>query len=452
MNKKADHPMNAQSGSTEEKLDFKKVLPILVVVLVDLLGLTIIVPLLPLYAASFRISPFMIGVLGASFPLMQLIAAPILGSLSDRYGRKPVLIASQIGTLIGFLLLGFANTIWLLFISRIIDGISGGNISIAQAMMSDSTTERTRTQGLGLIGAAFGIGFIIGPVIAFIALAASGNNYHVPAFIAAALSAASIIISWFWLPETHPNHETTSNNEGFSLKTLGALFTLPRVGLMLILMFVQQFAFGGLEQFLPLLTLGRLGLNGTGNAMVFVFVGIIVVIVQGGMIGKWSRKWGERKVAIAGLALLMVGVALTAATPVQPLNGYDRAVLEDQLFREGSTSTSEYDIDLPSGENTGWLGISWLLIAMIPTSIGAGMISPSINSMLSRSVPAAQRGQVMGSSTAFVSAANVIAPLFGGSLIQFYGLGAPFWCWAVVLVIALLLAWRMLEQIAPAKA
>lgn len=444
----------SSSAQADEKLDFKRVLPILVVVLVDLLGLTIIIPLLPLYAASFRISPFMIGLLGASFPLMQLLAAPILGRLSDRYGRKPVLIASQIGTLIGFLLLGVANTITLLFISRIIDGISGGNIAIAQAMMSDSTSERTRTQGLGLIGAAFGLGFIIGPVIAFVALALSNNNYHVPAFIAAALSAASIVISWLWLPETHQGStSSTSGSQGFSLQQFWSIFTLPRIGLMLVLMFVQQFAFGGLEQFLPLLTLGRLGLDGSGNAMVFVFVGVIVVIVQGGMIGKWSRKWGERKVAIAGLTLLMLGLALTAATPTQPVAWYNRAVLEEEMYRESASATaSSKEIQLPSDENTGWLGLSWLLVAMIPASIGAGMVSPSINSLLSRSVPPERRGEVMGSSTAFVSAANVLAPLFGGSLIQIFGLGAPFWCWAVVLVCAILLAWRSLEQIAPRSA
>jgi DHA1 family tetracycline resistance protein-like MFS transporter len=445
---------STSATASDEKLDFKKVLPILVVVLVDLLGLTIIVPLLPLYAASFRISPFMIGLLGASFPLLQLIAAPILGRLSDRYGRKPILIASQIGTLIGFLLLGVANTVWLLFASRIIDGISGGNIAIAQAMMADSTSERTRTQGLGLIGAAFGLGFIIGPVIAFIALALSGNNYHVPAFIAAALSAASIVISWVWLPETHQaTTATSSQSDNFSLQRLWELFTLPRVGLMLVLMFVQQFAFGGLEQFLPLLTLGRLGLNGSGNAMVFVFVGVIVVIVQGGMIGKWSRKWGERKVALAGLALLTIGLVLTASTPAQPVSWYDRATLEEQLFKESASSTtSNNEVQLPSDEEKGWLGISWLLVAMIPASIGAGMVSPSINSLLSRSVSPEQRGEVMGSSTAFVSAANVVAPVFGGSLIQVFGLGSPFWCWAVVLVLALALAWRSLEQIAPRSA
>ncbi|MBK8024315.1 MAG: MFS transporter [Chloroflexi bacterium] len=169
--------------------------------LIDLLGLTIIIPLLPLYAASFQADAATIGILGATYPVMQFIGAPILGRLSDRYGRKPILIISQIGTLIGFLILGVSNTLLLLFISRALDGLSGANISTAQAIITDSTTDKTRTQGLGLLGAAFGLGFIVGPVIAFISLGLSGNNYHVPAFVAAGFSLISILLTIFVLPK-----------------------------------------------------------------------------------------------------------------------------------------------------------------------------------------------------------------------------------------------------------
>jgi DHA1 family tetracycline resistance protein-like MFS transporter len=161
----------------EEKLDFKKILPVFVIVLIDLLGLTIIIPLLPLYAASFGADPLVIGALSAAYPLMQFVGAPILGRLSDHFGRRPILLISQVGTLIGFIVLGFANSLWILFISRIIDGISGANIATAQAVITDSTTEKTRTQGLGLIGAAFGLGFIIWPIISFNVLSVSNNNY-----------------------------------------------------------------------------------------------------------------------------------------------------------------------------------------------------------------------------------------------------------------------------------
>src|ERR1043165_1795117 len=171
-----------------EKLNFKRILPILVIVLVDLMGLSIIIPLLPLYAARFGSSPLVIGVLQATYPFMQFLGAPILGRLSDRFGRKPILIASQFGTLAGFVLLGFANTLWLLFLSRIIDGLSGANISTAQAAIADSTNEKTRTQGLGLVGAAFGVGFVLGPIIAYLVLAASGGDYRTVALTAAIFS------------------------------------------------------------------------------------------------------------------------------------------------------------------------------------------------------------------------------------------------------------------------
>src|ERR1044071_6875918 len=176
---------------TTDKLDFKRVLPIVAIVLVDLIGLSIIIPILPYFAARFSATPIVIGVLQASYPMMQFIGAPILGRLSDRFGRKPILIVSQIGTLAGFVLLGFANTLWLLFLSRIIDGLSGANISTAQAAIADSTNEKTRTQGLGLVGAAFGVGFILGPIIAYLVLLASKGDYRTVALTAAFFSLIS---------------------------------------------------------------------------------------------------------------------------------------------------------------------------------------------------------------------------------------------------------------------
>ena len=190
------------SPQPTEKLDFKRIFPIIVIVFVDLLGLSIIIPLLPLYAARFSATPIVIGILQATYPFMQFIGAPILGRLSDRFGRKPVLVVSQIGTLAGFILLGFANTLALLFISRLIDGLSGANISTAQAAIADSTNEKTRTQGLGLVGAAFGLGFVFGPVIAFIVLAATGQNYQAVAWAAALFSLVSILLTLFWFRET----------------------------------------------------------------------------------------------------------------------------------------------------------------------------------------------------------------------------------------------------------
>ncbi|MBL6983028.1 MAG: MFS transporter, partial [Anaerolineales bacterium] len=247
---------------TEEKLDFKRILPVFVIVLIDLLGLTIIIPLMPLYAAAFGASAFMIGLLGAAYPAMQFIGAPLLGRLSDRFGRKPVLVVSQIGTFVGFIVLAMANSLWLLFLARLIDGLSGANIATAQAAISDSTTEKTRTQGLGLLGAAFGLGFILGPIIAFISLAASGNDYRVPALVAAVFSLLSILLTSFWFKETLPEEQRgkTKKKSAFTIKAMYDAVRHPAVGLLLVLMFAQQVAFGGFEQFLALFTLNRLGM------------------------------------------------------------------------------------------------------------------------------------------------------------------------------------------------
>jgi len=434
----------------EEKLDFKKILPIFVIVLIDLLGLTVIIPLMPLYATSFNATPMMIGLLGAAYPIMQVIGAPVLGRLSDRYGRRPVLLVSQIGTFVGFIILGLANSLWMLFLARIIDGISGANISTAQAAISDSTTEKNRTQGLGLLGAAFGLGFIIGPIIAFVSLAISGNNYHVPAFVAAGFSLISIILTWFWLTETLPPERRGQNdtNQTFSINALTQALTHPSVGILLVLMFAQQIAFGGFEQLLSLFTLTRLGMNASANAIIFVFVGVIVVAVQGGFIGPWSRKFGDRRLIYLGLATLAIGLVLTAFTPPQPLPWYSQEEMQAELSASGNFRTHENPttdnvaIQLPDDSNTGWLGLAWILVAMVPVSIGGGILQPSINSLITKRVDLEDIGGMLGISAALLSGANAIAPLLGGAIFQIWGPSAPFILGGVMLGLLFVLAVR----------
>jgi DHA1 family tetracycline resistance protein-like MFS transporter len=441
----------------EDRLDFKKILPIFIIVLIDLLGLTIIIPLLPLYAASFGATPLMIGFIGAIYPVFQFVGAPLLGRLSDRYGRRPVLLVSQIGTLIGFLILGFANSLWMLCLSRMIDGISGANISTAQAAITDSTTEKNRTQGLGLIGAAFGLGFVAGPIIAFISLSISHNNFHVPAFIAAGFSLVSILLTWLWLPETLPAERRGQASQEKSALSFGAMFQAlahPQVGFLLVLIFAQQIAFGGFEQLLALFTLNRLGLNASGNSIIFVFVGLIVVAVQGGFIGPWSRKFGDRMLIFAGLAFLAAGLFLTALTPAVPPPGYSQAKLQAQMTSSGNFRTHENPtthnlaIDLPEDGNNGWLGMIVILAAMVPAAIGGGILQPSINSLITKRIEPIEIGGILGISAALLSAANAIAPLIGGLIFQAIGPSAPFILGSLVLLLLLVLA---VQKIKPGR-
>lgn len=440
-------PVAAQAA--DEKLDFKRVLPIFVIILVDLLGLTIIIPLLPIYAASFGADPLMIGLLGAAYPLMQFIGAPLLGGLSDRFGRKPVLIVSQIGTFIGFIILGFANVLWLIFLARIIDGLSGANIAAAQAALTDSTTEKTRAQGLGLLGAAFGLGFIIGPIIAFISLGISGNDYHVPAFVAAGFSLISILLTVFWFKETLPadkRGQARSQQKGSVWSNIGRALRQPLVGVLLILMFFQQLIFGGFENLISLFTLNRLGINASGNAVIFIFVGILIVMVQGKYIGPWSRKYGERKLILAGLLLLAVGLTMTSLTPAQAVPWYNQADLVKELTQNNASASGEtvnadeLAVGIPADGNNGWVGLIWILIAMVPASIGGALLSPSINSMVTKNVPGSDVGGTLGVSAALVSAANAITPVIGGALFRLLGSTAPFLTGGILLLLLWLIA------------
>lgn len=441
------------SPTGEDRLDFKKVLPVFVIILIDLLGLTVIIPLMPLYAAAFGASAFTVGLLGAAYPVMQFVGAPLLGRLSDRYGRKPILIISQIGTFGGFLVLGFASTLWMLFLARLVDGISGANISTAQAVISDSTSEKNRTQGLGLMGAAFGLGFTIGPIIAFVSLALSGNDYRVPAFVAAGFSLASILLTWFWLDETLPAEQRGESRDrpSMSLTAMYRALGHPAVGILLLLMFAQQIAFGGLEQLLSLFTLTRLGLNASGNAIIFVFIGLIVVAVQGGFIGPWSRRLGDRRLIYLGLLVLAFGLVLTALTPRQPVPWYSREALTAELQASGDSrihenaTTRGLAIELPEDQNPGWLGLGWILAAMIPAAVGGGILHPSINSLITKRVRKGEVGGMLGMSAAFLSGANAIAPLLGGAIFQALGSTALFLFGGLLIAVLWLLALRRLK-------
>lgn len=423
----------------EEKLDYRKILPILVIIFVDLLGLSIIIPLLPLYAARYGADALMVGLLSATYPLMQFLGAPVLGRLSDRFGRRPVLLASQVGTFSGFILLAYANSLPLLFISRVIDGLSGANIATAQAVVSDVTNEKTRTQGLGLIGAAFGLGFIMGPVIAFTTLALTGGNYQMVAFAAAFFSLFSILLTYAWLPETLDVEKAAAYRarRTFTWDALLQALARPQVGILLLLMFAQQLAFGGYEQFFSLFTLNRLGMGATDTSGLFVLAGLFIVVIQGGFVGRWSRKFGDRWLVMMGLAALAAGLALTALTPQVPVPWYDKASITAEV---AGGHNQEINVPLPEETNRGWLGIGWMLLASIPAAIGGGVLHPAINSLVSKSAEASETGGALGMSASMYSLGNAIAPLFYGTLFQWLGAPVPFLAGGLLLALLWVLA------------
>ncbi|GAB4513282.1 MAG: tetracycline resistance MFS efflux pump [Anaerolineae bacterium] len=412
-----------------EKLDFGRVAPVFFLTFVDLLGLTIILPLLHLYAAAYGATPLEIGLVAAAFPLAQLIGVPMMGALSDRFGRKPLLLISQITTFISFIMLGFANSLLMIILSRVVDGLFGANIATAQAALTDLTTEKTRAQGLGLIGAAFGLGFILGPLISLITLSLT-DNLAIPAFIAAVYSFISILLTLFSFKETLPPEKRGDGGTGITPFVIVRMLRRPVVNLLLVLMFAQQVIFFGFESLLGLFTLSRLGLLGQGNSILFLVVGIILVVVQVRFIGPWSQKYGEARLIIGSLALLSIGLILVALTPEQPHPFYVERIVANELRDQAPDSTEaivgEINVALPDESQRGFGGVAWLLVVVIPVSIGAGLIRPSINSLMTQHVAPREIGSVLGVSAAFVSAANATSPLIGGLLFQTYGSTLPF--------------------------
>lgn len=427
----ADHlPVATPEKQAATGLDTRRVIPIFLMVFVDMLGLTVILPLLHLYAAAYGAGPLEVGIVLAAFPLAQLLGVPMMGALSDRYGRRPLLLISQVTTCFSFIILGLANSLALIIFSRLIDGLFGANIATAQAALSDISDHSNRTRALGITGAAFGLGFIFGPVIAILTFELT-DSLAAPAFTAALYSMLSILITTFMFKETlPPERRRSATKNGANPIVIFRYLSTPFVGMLLLLMFAQQLVFFGFESLLGIFTLTRLGFLGQGNAALFLMVGIILVMVQMRAIGPWSRRFGERRLVIAALFLLAIGMLLAGTTPEQPHPFYVRELVARDLLAQAPTRAQamigDLGLRLPPNGNNGIAGVLWLALSLIPISVGAALIRPALNSLITRSVDKSEFGGALGVSAALVSAANAAAPLLAGFVFQQLGSSAPF--------------------------
>ena len=364
----------------------KHLFSILLVVFIDLLGFSLILPLLPYYAETFNASKFVTGLLIAVYALMQLIGAPILGRLSDRYGRRPILLVSVFGTFIGFLLFGFATTLWMLFAARILDGLTGGNLSVAQAYISDVTDAKNRAKGLGLIGAAFGIGFIIGPVTGGIL---SQYGYNVPAFVAAGLALINFIVIYAWLPEslTKEKRELLGEKKRPSV-TLDALVTAlkrPFTGSLLITRFFFSLAFSIFQTIFSLYALAKFDLTARDTGFVLTYVGVLSVIVQGFLVGRLTTRFREDHLIFFAVALMSISLFGWALAP----------------------------------------SVFWLLVVLTPTSLSGGILNTLLSSTLTKAVSSQEVGGILGLATSIESSTRILAPILGGALLEKVGAWSP---------------------------
>ena len=385
----------------------RKLITLFIIVFVDLLGFSIILPLLPFYAETFNATPTQIGFLVASYAAAQLVGAPMLGRLSDRFGRKPVLVVSITGTFIGFLILGFANSLWMLFLSRILDGFTGGNISVAQAYITDVTDENNRAKGLGLLGAAFGLGFIIGPAVGGIL---SVYGFALPAFIAAGLSMVSILGVIFFLPESLTAEARavlqSQRKDSFSFKSLWQAITRPRVGPILNVRFFYGLAFAIFQTIFPLYALYRFDLDARSTGFVLTYVGILVVFVQGFLVGWMASRFNEYRLIF--LATIIMG-----------------------------------------GSLLGWAivpSIVALLIVLVPLAVAAGTLNTLLNSTLSKAVYPEEVGGTLGLSASLESLTRVISPTAAGFLLGSVGPWAPGLAGGLIMVWTVSYAWRRLVK------
>jgi DHA1 family tetracycline resistance protein-like MFS transporter len=284
----------------------RPLLVIFLTILVNLVGFGIIVPLLPFYAETFGASPLVVGLLFGVFSLCQLVAAPILGDLSDRYGRRPILIVSLIGTVVSFVMLALAHSLTMLFIARIVDGLSGGNISTARAYVADVTEPQDRARAFGLIGAAFGLGFILGPGISALLVPVS---YTAPIWAAAALTLVATAMAWFWLPETvHRAHAGT----GMPFRNMVAMMGRPTLRRVLLMDFAYWFAFAIFQTTFALFASARFGFDAARTAAFFAAFAVLGALVQGVFIRRIVQQFGDKTTLMLGLVCAAFG--LVAAT------------------------------------------------------------------------------------------------------------------------------------------
>ena len=362
-------------------------------VFIDLVGFGLIIPLLPMFGEKFGANAFTVGLLIMSYSLMQFIFMPIWGRLSDNIGRRPLLLSSLAASAIGYGIWGFTNSLPMLFLARIIAGAGNANIAVAQAYIADITTEENRAKGMGLVGAAFGLGFVFGPVIGGFCASA---GYNFVGFVAMGFSLLDLLFTFFLLPE--PPQRTQAAHDRFDMggNFWSRVLSDPRINISLTIFFLSTFAFSCMESTLVLLTERKFHYTPADNGWMFTFVGFVMVLVQGGMVGRLSKKYGERHLIIIGAIISAVGLVLI------PITG--------QSFML-------------------YTGLSLL-------AIGAGINNPSNQSLISKYAKAEHVGGVLGLGQSLSTLGRIIGPIAACAAFQYYGMSSPYFIAACSLVAA----------------
>jgi DHA1 family tetracycline resistance protein-like MFS transporter len=379
-------------------------------VFLDLLGFGLVVPFLPGVARDHGASDFVATLLAASFSLMQFLCIPLWGRLSDRVGRRPVLLFSIAASVVGMALLGFARSLTLLFVARLWSGMATANIAVAQAYIADVTTPETRAKGMGLIGMGFGLGFIFGPFVGgeLGRFEVMGQEGTLAAFAAAGLSLVNFVLAIFTLPESLPRERrglTSGHRRVLDLQAIRQVSRLPGMAVAVAISFFVIFWFSGLEVTFRLFTEDAFAMTVAETGRVFAFVGVVAVVVQGGLIHRLSRRFGEVKLIRAGLLLLAIGFALDGISPS--------------------------------------VGRWFLFVASALIAGGNGLYNPSLSSYTSRQASAETQGLTLGVIQSMAALARVLGPPMGGLAYELVGMRGPYFIGAAGLLTVFALSFRL---------
>lgn len=375
------------------------------IVFTDLVGFGLIIPLLPFYGEHFQASPAEVGALMAIYSLAQFIAAPLWGGLSDRVGRKPVLALSLLGSTLSYAWLAYSESLWMLFAARALGGFMAGNIATAFAYVADVTTPANRAKGMGIVGAAFGLGFIFGPAIGGVLAGADPMHadYRTPALIAAALSALAMMLTVLILPESLPQSVRQAHRampRADRWQALTQALRTPNVGRLIAIAFLATFVFAGIETTFAMWSRRRFGWGPEQNGYLFAFIGLISATVQGGLVGRLAKHFGEHRLVVAGAATLAIGIL---ATPFAS-------------------------------------SVSLLAFTMLWVALGFGLMTPSLNSLVSLSVDAGVQGGTMGVTRSATTLARVLGPGWAGLLFEYLGKDWPFFAGAMIMAGVIMVA------------
>jgi DHA1 family tetracycline resistance protein-like MFS transporter len=406
-----DAPSAAELDETkiEGKFLTRPLLIIFLTIFIDLVGFGIVIPLLPFYAEEMHATPLDIGLLVSSYSLMQFIFSPVWGNLSDRYGRRPILFCTIIGSSVGYWILGFANVLWLLYAGRILAGIMGGNLSTAQAYIADVTTRENRAKGMGLFGMAFGFGFIIGPALAGVM---SRFGHHVPFLVAASMSLCNAILLYFILPESRKRGDrSVSTKRRNRFADLAEALSNKKFGLITVEYFLVIASFAIMTTAFAYYMMVKFGYNAEKTGYLLAYVGFISAIIQGGIFGRLANRVGEASlVAFGSLVLVLTLFAV-------PFVGAD----------------------------TG--GLIILLIGMAGFSLGNSLASPALTSLASKTVGEEEQGKSFGIMQSAASLGRVLGPLLCGVLlnnaeneVDSHTIFRTFWTASGIMFVAFLIA------------